>query len=612
VTGNLINEQLKQLPVNPGVYLMKDTGGKILYVGKASDLSNRVRSYFQLSSKLSPKTRQLVAEVNELEFFITNSEYEALILENNLIKRYRPYYNVRLKDDKTYPYIRIDLKEDWPAVSFTRRLRNDGARYFGPFTSPWSVRQTLKILEGIFRFRSCTKSITGTDKRPCLKYHLGHCLAPCTGAVNKEEYKEAVRQTVLFLEGKQEKVIHEFEQQMKSASEAMRFEKAAQLRDRITAIKSVIEGQKIAAKVTGEEDAIAFTTDKDQAYVQIFFIRGGKLIGRESFVLSGTNAEEPKQIMTSFVKQYYDSATYIPPLLLLQYPIDDKNAIQEWLKQKRVGAVNISVPRKGSKKELIQIVAENAEQGLKQMKVKQFAAPAVLESALKEIQEKLRLSRSPERVEGYDISNIRGKEAVGSMVVFENGRAKPSHYRRFRIKTVPEANDYAMLQEILRRRFKRVAIGKTDIDTSESWGILPDLVLIDGGKGQLNMAQSAMKEAGVDSISIASLAKENEEVFIPGRKASIVLPRNSPALQLLQRVRDEAHRFAVTYFTKVHKKKTFTSSLDNIPGIGPKRKHALLKQFGTVKGIRDASLNELATVNGITQNLAERLKEQLG
>ena len=280
-------------------------------------------------------------------------------------------------------------------VSFTRRLRNDGARYFGPFTSPWSVKQTLKILESIFRFRSCNKPITGTDKRPCLKYHLGHCLAPCTGAVSKEEYHEAVKQTVLFLEGKQDKVIREFEQQMKSASEALDFEKAAQLRDQIGAIKSVIEGQKIAAKVSGEEDAIAFVTDKDQAYVQVFFIRGGKLIGRESFVLTGANAEEPKQIMTSFVKQYYDSATYIPPLLLLQYPIDDKNAIQEWLRQKRNGAVNISVPRKGSKKQLVQIVAENAEQGLKQMKVKQFAAPAVMESALKEIQEKLGLPRSP-------------------------------------------------------------------------------------------------------------------------------------------------------------------------------------------------------------------------
>lgn len=612
MTGSLIIEQLKQLPTNPGVYLMKDAGGKILYVGKAADLSNRVRSYFQSSSKLAPKTIQLVNEAKELEFFVTNSEYEALILENNLIKRYRPYYNVRLKDDKTFPYIRINLGENWPTVSFTRLMKNDGARYFGPFTSAWSVKQTLKVLESIFRFRSCKKTITGSDKRPCLKYHLGHCSAPCTGAISKEEYNDTIKKTVLFLEGKQDQVIRQFEQQMKSASENLQFEKAAQLRDQIGAIKSVIEGQKIAAKVSGEEDVIAFMTNNDQAYVQVFFIRGSKLIGRESFILTGTNAEDPKQVMTSFIKQYYDSATYIPLLLLLQHPIDDKNAILDWLKQKKGKTVRVSVPRKGSKKQLIQIVAENATQGLKQINIKQFAAPAVLESALKEIQEKLGLSGHPERIEGYDISNIQGKEAVGSMVVFENGRSKPSHYRRFRIKTVPEANDYAMLQEVLRRRFKRIAVNKTRTDTSDKWGIVPNLVLIDGGKGQLNLAQDAMKDAGANSISIASLAKENEEVFVPGRKTAIVLPRNSAGLQLLQRVRDEAHRFAVSYFTKVHKKKTFASSLDNIPGIGPRRKRALLKQFGTVSGIKNASIDELATVKGVTADLAERLKEHLG
>jgi excinuclease ABC subunit C len=610
VTGSLIKEQLKQLPASPGVYLMKAVNGAIIYVGKASDLHNRVRSYFQASAKLTPKTQQLVTEANELEFFITASEYEALILENNLIKRYRPHYNVRLKDDKTFPYIRIDINEQWPSVSFTRRLKNDGARYFGPFTSPWSVRQTLKVLEGIFRFRSCNRSIDGTDKRPCLKYHLGHCLAPCIGAVNREEYKKAIKQSILFLEGKQEKVITELQQQMKSASESLEYERAARLRDQIQAIKSVIEGQKVAAVVTGDEDAVAFATDKDQAYVQVFFIRRGKLIGRESFVLDGTNAEEPEQIMTSFVKQYYASATYIPPILLLQHKIEDKSAIQEWLKQKRNGAVSIQVPRKGNKKKLLQIVAENASQGLQQMKIKQLAATDVLEIALKEIKEKLSLPRIPERLEGYDISNIQGREAVGSMVVFEKGSPKPYHYRRFRIKTVSGANDYAMLQEVLKRRFKR--FGNTEIQTTEGdWGILPDLVLIDGGKGQLNMVQKAMKEIGAETISLASLAKENEEVFIPGRKTPIILLRNSPGLQLLQRVRDEAHRFAVTYFTKVHKRQIFTSSLDKIPGIGPKRKRALLKQFGSVKGIKDAPLSELTRVSGIPHNLAERLKESL-
>lgn len=609
MTGNLINEQLKQLPTSPGVYLMKGADGTILYVGKAADLNNRVRSYFQASSKLAPKIQQLVAEVNELEFFITSSEYEALILENNLIKRYRPHYNVRFKDDKTYPYIRIDINEDWPAISLTRRLRDDGARYFGPFTNVRSVKQTLKVLEGIFRLRTCSRNITGTDKQPCLKYHLGHCLAPCIGAVDKEEYREAMTQVSLFLEGKGEKVVRELERQMNAAAEVLDFEKATKLRDRIRAIRDVIEGQKVAAKVSGEEDAIAFVTDRDQAYVQVFFVRGGKLIGRESFALTGTSAEEPSQIMTSFVKQFYSSATYVPPLLLLQYPIEDREAVQEWLKKKRQGIVRIFVPEKGDKKKLLQIVAENAAQGLRQMKIKQLAAPSALDSALKELQEKLGLSNLPVRLEGYDISNIQGKEAVGSMVVFENGRPKTSHYRRFRIKTVPGANDYAMLQEVLSRRFKHVV---SDKPAGETWGILPDLVLIDGGKGQLNIAASAMKEAGADKILVASLAKENEEIFVPGRKSAIVLPRNSPGLQLLQHLRDEAHRFAVAYFTKVHRKKTFTSSLDGINGIGPRRKRALLKQFGTTRAIRDASLEDLKAVKGITPALAERLKEQLG
>lgn len=607
MTTSLITEQLKQLPTNPGVYLMKDVAGKIIYVGKASDLSNRVRSYFQSPNGLTPKTLELVAEANELEFFITNTEYEALILENNLIKRYQPHYNVRLKDDKSFPYIRINLNEDWPTVTSIRRLRNDGARYFGPFPSAWSVKQTLQVLERVFRYRACDKALIKNEKRACLKYHMGHCLAPCIGAISKEEYRGIIKQIILFLEGKQDKVIRIVEQQMNAAAEAMEFEKAAWLRDQLTALKHVVEDQKIAAKVTGDEDVIAFVAEQNQAYVQVFFIRQSKVIGRESFVLTGTSAEETMQIMTSFVKQYYSSATQIPPLLLLQHPIDDENAIRELLKQRRGGVVKIDVPTRGNKKRLVEIVTENARQGLQQMKLKQLAPLDVIEKALKEVQEKLNLPGSPERVEGYDISNIQGKEAVASMVVFEGGRAKPSHYRRFRIKTVDGANDYAMLQEVLSRRFKRAGVG-----AGEGWGVLPDLVLIDGGKGQLSMAASAMDEAGACAISVASLAKENEEIFIPNRRTPIVLPRNSPGLQLLQRVRDEAHRFAVSYYTKVHKKKTFTSSLDNIPGIGPRRKRTLLKQFGTVKGIKEASIQELMSVKGLTRDLAERVKEYLG
>lgn len=606
MTNNLITEQLSRLPTNPGVYLMKDAEGNILYIGKAANLHHRVRSYFGAGQKLSPKLQRMVSRVNDLDFFVTNSEQEALILELNLIKRYHPRYNVRLKDDKTFPYLKIDLSEDWPKVHITRRLEEDGGRYFGPFASAKSVRQTLKLIKGIFPFRSCSKAITGTELRPCLEYHIRHCLGPCIGSVSKQEYAEVIKQVILFLEGKQEKVIQELEGKMRQAAEALDFEKAALLRDQIQAVGRVIEGQRIATTVRGEQDVIAFAQDKDQAYVQVFFIRSGKLIGRDSFVLQGTRYEEPCQIMTSFIKQFYSSTPYIPPLLLLQYPVEDRVVIEKWLQSKRGARVSIQVPYRGNKKQLVKIVAENAEQGLQQLKIKQLATPTALTAALAEIKRELYLPRIPWRIECYDISNIQGMAAVGSMVVFDKGKPKPAHYRRFRIKTVSGADDYAMLHEVLKRRFRRSGASVPD-----TWTILPDLVVIDGGKGQLNAAQAAMVEAGVESVPIASLAKENEEIFIPQRAEPIILASNSPALHLLQRLRDEAHRFALGYHQKIRMKESLTSALDNIPGIGAKRKRALLKQFGSVRAIQEASVEDIATARGISQSLAKKIKEYL-
>ena len=608
MTNNLIAEQLKQLPTSPGVYLLRDATGNILYVGKAANLHHRVRSYFGAGQKLSLKLQRMVARVNELDFFITSSEQEALILECNLIKRHRPRYNVRLKDDKTFPYLKIDLNDDWPRVHITRRLEEDGGRYFGPFASAKSVRQTLKVIKGIFPFRSCSRAITGTDSRACLDYYIHHCLAPCIGVASKGEYAEVIKQVILFLEGKQEVVVRELESKMNKAAEALNFEQAAWLRDRIQAINRVIEGQRIATAVRGEQDVIALAGDKDQAYVQVFFIRGGKLIGRESFVLQGTRSEEPPQIMDSFIKQFYSSNPYIPPLLLLQYPVEDTTVIENWLQSKKGAKVHIQVPCRGGKRQLVKIVAENAQQGLEQLKIKQLAAPAALEAALAEIKRELHLPRLPSRMEGYDISNIRGTAAVGSMVVFEQGKPEPSHYRRFKIKTVSGVDDYAMLHEVLKRRFKR----SSDALATNSWAILPDLILVDGGKGQLNAALSAIGESGVKSVPTASLAKENEEIFIPRKTEPIILPRSSPGLQLLQRLRDEAHRFALGYYQKIHKRETFASVLDTIPGIGPRRKRALLKQFGSVQGIRKASEEELAAAKGMNQSLARRVKEYLG
>jgi len=605
MTSGYITEQIKGLPARPGVYLFKDARGNILYVGKAVSLKHRVNSYFGAGQKLTPKIGRMVANIADLEYFVTGSEQEALILELNLIKRHHPRYNVRLKDDKTFPYLKIDLGEDWPRVHITRRLEENGGRYFGPFASARSIRRTLKLLKGIFPFRSCSKPITGTDDRPCLEYDIGHCLAPCIGSVSRREYAEVIRQVILFLEGKQERVVRQLKARMEQAAGAMDYERAARLRDQIQAVEQVVEGQRIAATVKGEQDIIAFVEDKEQAYVQVFFIRGGKLIGRESFLLQGTSDEEPGRIMSSFIKQFYASAPHIPPLLLLQHPVEDAAMLQEWLQAKRGSRVKIQVPRRGNKKQLVGIVAENARQGLAQLKIKQLASPKNVSAALEEIQRELDLPRLPARIEGYDISDIQGAAAVGSMVVFEQGRPRPSHYRRFKIKTVAGIDDYAMLAEVLKRRFKRGG------DASGGWAAVPDLVLIDGGRGQLNAARAVMKEMGADSIPAAGLAKENEEIFIPQKSKPVILPRSSPGLQLLQRLRDEAHRFALGYHRGLRKKETFASALDTIPGIGPKRKRALIRRFGSVSAIREAPLEELAAAKGMTQSLAEKIKEDL-
>ncbi len=605
MTTSYITEQIKGLPPTPGVYLFKDAEGNIIYVGKAASLRHRVSSYFGSEQKLTPKTRRMVSQVKDLEYFVTASEQEALILELNLIKQHHPRYNARLRDDKTFPYLKIDLGEDWPRVHITRKLVENGGRYFGPFASAKSIRQTLKLLKGIFPFRSCTRQISGDDPRACLQYDIGHCLAPCIGKVSRTEYDELIKQVILFLEGKQEKVVKQLENRMNQAAENMDFEKAARLRDQIQAVEAVVEGQRIATKTRGEQDVIAFSAERDRAYVQVFFIRNGKLIGRESFVLQGTRHEEPNSIMSSFIQQFYSSAPHIPPLLLLQHPVEDKDTLQKWLSDKRGGAVKIQVPQRGNKKQLVDIVAQNAKQGLEQLKIKQLASPKALSAALAEIKEELNLPHSPDRIEGYDISDIQGMAAVGSMVVFDKGKPKPAHYRRFKIKSVSGADDYAMLAEVLRRRFKRADAA------SGTWAIKPDLVLIDGGKGQLSAAIKAMREMGAEAIPAAGLAKENEELFVPGRAKPIVLPPSSPGLQLLQRLRDEAHRFALGYHHRIRKRESFASVLDSVPGIGAKRKKALIRHFGSLKGIREASVEELAKVSGITESLAQKIKEYL-
>jgi excinuclease ABC subunit C len=594
-------EQLQALPNGPGIYLFKDVQGNVIYVGKAGNLRSRVRSYFGAPSKLSSKVQQLALEIEDFEFVVTNSEQEALILESNMIKKHYPEYNVRLKDNKSFPYLKIDVNSDWPVVSITRRVAKDGARYFGPFASAGSVRKTLRLIKRIFPFRSCDKPMDGKDKRPCLDYYIGRCLAPCVGAVEKPEYDDVINQVILFLEGKEEVVLRELKAKMQAAVRQLKFERAALLRDQIEAIEDVIEGQKIAATLRGEKDVIGLVQNEDQAYVELFSIRNNKLIGQDHFTMEGVRDESPEGIMTSFVKQYYSFASYIPRLILLQYPVDEPSVLSEWLEQQRKGRVELQVPQRGDKKKLVDSAVENAARGLELAQVKEMKLEVVT-AGLQELKQRLHLPRLPRRIECYDISNIQGTLAVGSMVVLEKGWPRPAHYRRFRIKTVAGADDYAMIQETLRRRFKRGSAGEG------AWGMVPDLVLIDGGRGQLNAALQVRKELGL-AVPTASLAKENEEVFIPGNPEPICLPKDSPALHILQRARDEAHRFAVSYHRKLRHKEAVASALDDIPGIGPRRKRALLKKFGSVEAIRQASLEDLSQTEGITPALAKQVKD---
>ena len=606
---------------------MRDSSGDVLYVGKAAGLRSRVSSYFASSANLPRKISNMVGKVADYEYIVTESEQEALILECNLIKEHQPPFNARLKDDKSYPFIKIDVSEDFPQVYITRRVNKDGSRYFGPFASAGSVRRTLNLLKKLFPYRSCTKTITGNDARPCLDFHIHRCVGPCIGAVDKQEYAEVIDQVVLFLEGKTNKVVGSIKKRMLDAADSLEFEKAAVLRDQLTAIEKVNEGQKVLHLTSENVDVIATAPGSREAWVEVFFIRQGKLIGRDNFLMAGTQDDEPNKILTAFVKQFYDATPYVPPRILLQHPLEEADSIVKWLRDKRKGSVRFHVPQRGEKRRLVQMVAENAEQGLEQLRVKQISDTAAMDAAMLELQEALSLPYPPKRIECYDISNIQGTNAVGSMVVFEDAKPKKAHYRRFQIKSVKGVDDYSMMREMLTRRFKRLAqlrkpreldapegdiesaaVSNGNASSKNAWGIEPDLVLIDGGKGHLGAALQVFLELGINDIPLASLAKENEELFIPMMSESIMLPRNSQGLYLVQRARDEAHRFAITFHRERRSKKSVQSALDLVPGIGPKRKRMLIRRFGSVRGVSSASVDEIAAVPGMTLSLARSVK----
>jgi len=600
-----LEERLRALPDRPGVYIFKDAEGTVLYVGKSVSLRERVRSYFAAPASLDHKTRELVGRIADFQVILTDNELEALVLENNLIKQYRPRYNIRLRDDKGYPFIKVTTNEAWPRVLKTRRLEDDGARYFGPFSSAGSVDRTLRLLKKVFPYCTRDSVIDGKQKRPCFYYYIGRCLGACAGLADPVAYQAVIRQVILFLEGKGDQVVADLRREMEAAAEALQFERAAALRDQIRALDHVLERQKVVSAQMEDEDVIAFAREGGEACVQVFFIRRGRLIGSESFVLQGTEGEDPSRVMTSFVTQFYEHAAQVPRTLLLQHEIEEWSVIEEWLRQKRRNKVFIRVPRRGEKRELVELVARNALQTLEQMRLKWLSEKQRQAGALAELRQALDLPAIPRRIEGYDISTLQGQAAVGSMVVFQDGAPKRSDYRRFRIQTVEGQDDFAMLGEVLRRRFKRAS------SEGAGWSELPDLVLVDGGAGQVSAAQEALREAGLE-IPLIGLAKKEEAIYRSGRPEPLLLPRDSMALYLLQRLRDEAHRFAITYHRKERGKKGLRSRLDEIPGIGPRRRALLLRRFGSVEGIRQASEEELAAVPGIGRAIARELKERLG
>tara|TARA_B100000745_G_C20147351_1_gene393457 strand:- start:642 stop:2447 length:1806 start_codon:yes stop_codon:yes gene_type:complete len=601
---------------------MKDVRGNVLYVGKAAVLSNRLRNYFGSPANLPNKIRRMLGQLDDFECIVTDTEAEALILENTLIKRHKPRYNARLKDDKTYPYLKIDLAEDFPKVYITRKVAKDGARYFGPFASAGSVRQTMDLIKRLFPYRSCTKAITGKDPRPCLEYFINRCVAPCTGVASKEDYAKVIDQVTLFMEGDTEAVTSDLQTNMEKASEDLEFERAAVLRDRMRSVQKVAEEQqiKVDANPISDMDVIAFTQSSQETWVEVFFIRHNKLVGRDHFFMDGAHDESPGLVMGQFIKQFYQSASAIPPRILLQHALEEEELIVQWLRELRGGPVRLVLPQRGQHKKLIDLVAENARQGLDHHRVRWLDNTDVIHGAMSELQEELSLPTDLRRMECYDISHIQGTNTVASMAVFEDGKPKSSEYRRFKIKTVDGVDDFESIREVLRRRFKRMADVRAKgirpeetgaKSNEESWGIFPDLVLIDGGKGQLSAALEVFLEMGLDNVPLASLAKENEWLYVPHTPEPIVLARNSQALYLVQRIRDEAHRFAITYHRNLRSKSSLKSPLDLVTGIGPKRKRMLMRRFGTVTGIKQASLDDIAAVPGLTRSLAILLKQSL-
>ncbi|WP_409198938.1 excinuclease ABC subunit UvrC [Methanobrevibacter acididurans] len=582
-----------ELPTKPGIYIMKNADEKIIYIGKAKNLKNRVKSYFK-EKKDRPKTTVLMSHFHSLEYIITNSEKEALILEANLIKKHRPKYNIRLKDDKRYPYAKL-TNEDFPRLVLTRHIGKTGT-YYGPFTDVRSVNETVKLLKSLFKIRTC-KRMDG----PCLNSQINLCNAPCAGKISKEEYNENISKIDLFFQGKYNKILKTLEDEMKQASKNQEFEKAAVLRDQINSIHEVIEKQFVEFMDETDQDIIATSLKENATIVVVMSIRNGNIIGRDDFIMTTTEEDRSDDIISAFIKQYYGINRHVPKEILIEENIPDKKLIEDWLTDIRGNKVHIHIPQKGTKLRLVRMARKNADI-IKNQKEK-------MDDSLIEVKKYLKLEKLPLVIEGYDISNISGKLAVGSNVSFLNGKPNKKQYRIFKMQT-PGPDDYGMMKELLTRRLKKIAEYYNQEEKERiplEPGSMPDLILIDGGKGQLHVAYEVLEKYNLTFIPIIGLAKEFEEIFIPKSNIPIRIPENNEGLHLLQRVRDEAHRFGVTHHRKLRSKKITESSLDNIPGIGKKRKISLLKNLGSIDEIKNASVEELAKIDLINQNLAETI-----
>ena len=611
-----IQQELAKLPDKPGVYIMKDKNGSVIYVGKAKVLKNRVRQYFQDSAAHSPKVEAMVAKIAEFEYIVTDTEFEALILECNLIKDKKPRYNILLKDDKTYPYIKVTVNEEYPRIYMTRRVEGDGARYFGPYPNVHSIRETINLIRKIFPIRTC-KRVLPRDigrNRPCLYYHIKQCLGPCAGHVDKKEYQAVVRDVCSFLDGKQDAIIEKLEKEMQEAAERLDFEQAAALRDKLISVRNIVQEQKVFTVSGSDQDVVGFAASKTDTCIQVFFVRGGKLLGRRFFIIQGSGEAELSETASSFLKQFYGTADLIPPEIITGADVEDRELIEDWLSARRGGRVHVRVPKRGEKLRMAEMVAKNAKIELDRFNDEMRKADGVQEG-LKELAGILGLDGIPERIEAYDISNTGSSEIVASMVVFENGIPAKKEYRRFRIRSTDTQNDYASMQEVLHRRLthaikEKIDTGEQDPDKKDhgKFSRLPDLIMVDGGIGHVNAARQVMQDLDVD-IPVCGMVKDDKHrtrgLVAPGNEAD--LTGNIVALRLVTSIQDEAHRFALDYNRMLRTKRYSGSILDEVEGIGPKRKKSLLKHFGSVARMRQAGVDDFQAVEGISRPMAERL-----